>query len=67
MQLHSFCLFVFCALYTGLYFFSIEIYSNLNDILANTKIIRGGVILKQSSCRGAIEQKRLKTTGLGYL
>ena len=42
MQLHSFCLFVFCALYTGLYFFSIEIYSNLNDILANTKIIRGG-------------------------
>ena len=32
----------------------------------NAKIAGRGAIFKQSSCRGAIVQKRLKTTGVEY-
>jgi len=47
------------------YFISIEMFSNQNNILANTEIKGGGGrIFKQSYCSGEIEQKRLKTTGL---
>jgi len=48
MQLHSFCSFVSFVLTRLLvYFISIEIFSNKNNILANTKIISGGRFLSK--------------------
>jgi len=64
MQLHSFCCSFFVLTELPIYFISIEIFSYQNNIFANIAIIGGGAMLKQSFCRKAIEQKKLKNTGL---
>jgi len=59
MHLHLFC-FVLTRLpdYISL---ALNYFQNKNTIFRN---YRKGAIFKQSACRGAILQKRLKTTGV---
>ena len=58
MQLPSFCLFVFFVLTkVPLYFISIEIFSNENNVFANTKIISGGRFSSKVPVGGRLNNK----------